>query len=177
MSIDELIFRALWNLRSPGLDRVMVDISALGSTALVTIQAFIAGVFLILVLHSRRAALHLGVATGGCAVWIEVLKWIFGRARPETIPHLVEVTGLSFPSGHAAESMALYATLVLILSPHLNPKARIAARVIATVLVALVAVSRVYLGVHYASDVAGGLLLGIVWTWAASRLVPPNPPR
>ena len=177
MSIDELIFHALWNLRSPDLDRVMVDISALGSTALVTIQAVVAGAFLILVLHSRRAALHLGVATGGCAVWIEVLKLIFGRARPETIPHLVEVTGLSFPSGHAAGSMALYATLVLVLSPHLNPKARIAARVIATLLIALVAVSRVYLGVHYASDVAGGLLLGIVWTWAASRLVPHSPPR
>lgn len=172
MNFDEFAFRAVSEIRSPALNRILIDISSLGSTPVVTIQAVIAGVFIILILHSRLLTVRLGVATGGCALWIEILKQVFRRARPETIEHLVNVRGFSFPSGHAAASAALYITLALILSPHLEKRARIAVRVIATILIALIALSRVYLGVHYASDVAGGLVLGIGWSWVTLKLLP-----
>lgn len=172
MNMDELLFQALSEIRSPALTRMAMDITALGSTTLIMVQAIVAGVFLVLVLHSRRAAVHLGIATGGCALWIELFKQLIHRARPTILPHLADVTGFSFPSGHAANSAAFYITMVLLLSPYVKRPARLALSLIAIILIALIALSRVYLGVHYASDIAGGLVLGIAWSLIAWKLPP-----
>ena len=85
-------------------------------------------------------------------------KGIVARARPTEVEHLVQVSGFSYPSGHSPATATLCLTLALIAASHLRTRATKAMLVaVAAVLVALVALSRVYFGVHYPSDVLRGL--------------------
>lgn len=118
-----------------------------------------------------RASLALAVATAGAVLLSSVDKLLVDRPRPP-VHHLEHVTSASFPSGHSTQSSAFYGTLLLIFlcSRPTRPHALLAA--IATVgLVLAIALSRVYLGVHYPSDVAGGVLLGAGWSATATSLL------
>jgi membrane-associated phospholipid phosphatase len=137
--------------------------------------------------RGRRAnAYALVLSTVGAVVISTVDKLIVGRARPP-IHHLETVTSSSFPSGHATQTSAICLTALLILLAGRPPRRLAAAAIAATViLVSGVALSRVYLGVHYPSDVAAGVLLGGAWAllvWRvtaaghASRCNEPDTPR
>ncbi len=102
------------------------------------------------------------IAAGSAALpWL--VKLIVARPRP-TFEHLQQLSSLSFPSEHTTQAAAIYLTIAILLSKGLNRGLRELAIVLALLIAVVVAWSRVYLGVHYPSDVAAGLILG--WSWA-----------
>lgn len=176
--------RILLALRTPGdaanpigppwLEGVMRDITALGS---VTVLSFITiAAILYLVMDGKRgAALFAAVSIGGGTLLSFVLKIGFDRPRPALVAHLVDVHTLSFPSGHAMMSAVAYITLGALLA-RVSSKRRVKAFVVALGLLLAVAIgcSRVYLGVHWPTDVLGGWAVGCAWAmlcWQLARVL------
>jgi membrane-associated phospholipid phosphatase len=118
----------------------------------------------------RASALAVAISTVGAQVIIDLDKLLVGRHRPP-LHRLDHVTGHSFPSGHTGQTAALCTILLLEGWSRLGSRRlRIAAVAAGVLLVVCVAFSRVYLGVHYLSDVLGGAILGVSWSVVASRL-------
>ncbi len=117
----------------------------------------------------RREALAVAVSLGGGMLISDLVKLLVSRSRPP-VEHLQAVAGSSFPSGHATQASAFWFSLALA-APSVPAAAR-STRVVwvlATAIVAAVALSRVYLGVHYPSDVIAGIALGTGWAVYAAR--------
>ena len=162
-TVDRAVLEWLSHGRAPGLTRVMVDLTALGSGALVVLFTALTFVFL-LVLGDLKGSFHLFVASAGAWLWTFVTKDLFERSRPTEVEHLVDASGFSYPSGHSLAAAALYLTMAIIAGSHLKQAASKATLVAgAAFMVATGSVSRVYLGVHYPSDVVGGVALGTAW--------------
>lgn len=165
--------RVLQFFRTPGdlsnpigpawVERTAVDITALGGYPVLSLVTAIAVGYLLLV-HRRGAALLVLVSIGGGMVLSQGLKALFERARPDLVPHLVDVHTLSFPSGHSTLSAVTYLTLAALIAA-VHPHRRVKAYVIgwAVVLALLIGCSRVYLGVHWPTDVLAGWSIGAAW--------------
>ena len=108
----------------------------------------------------RHAALRLVVATAGAMVLNHVLKVAFARERPMLFEVIVRPESYSFPSGHTAVSTAVYGALATSWAEH-RPRHRVATYLLAALGVGLIALSRVYLGVHWPTDILGGALVGL----------------
>jgi undecaprenyl-diphosphatase len=176
---DERLLAAFRNPDNPErpigprwLPGTAMDITALGSAAVLGLAVAAVAGFLLLQ-GSWRSALFVVVASSGGWLLNSVLKEVFGRARPEVVPHLREVMTLSFPSGHAMTSAAVYLTLgALLMRIAKRPLTKFYCMSAAMLVTALVGASRVYLGVHYPTDVLAGWLLGLSWAlfcWLAER--------
>ena len=150
------------------------DVTALGGTAVLGLFVAIVAGYLVLSGRIRLAALTVGWIVLGF-VSIQLLKIGFARPRPELVPHQQEVYTASFPSGHAMAAALTFVTLAALLA-RTQRRRRVQAWLLGTALLltVLVGVSRVYLGVHYPTDVLGGWAVGSAWAvlaWlAASRL-------
>jgi undecaprenyl-diphosphatase len=147
------------------VDGAALDITALGSLPVLTLLTVAATGYLWLA--RRRAEALLGVAVaGGAGALSALLKHWIGRPRPTIVQH-GQVFSSSFPSGHAMTSMAIYIAIGIFLA-RLAPtwSARVFATGLAIAVAVLVASSRIYLGVHYPTDVAAGALLGLAWALA-----------
>lgn len=146
-----------------GSDLLRIAVKAvtlLGEPVLLTAAALA----LALWLHrrgARRLALYVVVARVGATVLSSGLKLAVDRARPVFDEPIATALGASFPSGHALGSAAFYATCAVLLRPYTGRERLLLAAAVAVS--ALVAVSRVLLGVHYVSDVTAGLLIGLGW--------------
>jgi undecaprenyl-diphosphatase len=117
----------------------------------------------------RREALAIALGLGGATLIAACVKLLVSRPRPP-VEHLQAMTGWSFPSGHATQASAFWFSLVLALHTAGAPSAATGAVAgFALLIVLLVATSRVYLGVHYPSDVAAGVLLGTGWALYVSH--------
>jgi undecaprenyl-diphosphatase len=161
--LDSSILTAVAKMRRPWLTGVAVDVTALGSITLVALISAIA-LCILLSLKDRPAAWQLLLNSVGAGIWTGITKNIIERARPDEVTHLVQVSGFSYPSGHSLVSASLYLTIALLAARHLpTMKGRILLLGLAVGLISLVGMSRVYLGVHYPSDVASGVLLGVAW--------------
>lgn len=169
-AVDIAILKAL---RLPGDPAVPVgpswllgsmrDLTALGGVTVLTLVSLLAVTFL-LVRGRWHQALYTAVATGGGAVIGKLLKSLFARERPEIVPHLVEVHSLSFPSGHSTNSAIVYLTLaVLIARSYESRRTRGFVIGVAALLVLMIGMTRVYLGVHFPSDVLAGWTVGAAW--------------
>jgi undecaprenyl-diphosphatase len=139
------------------------DITALGSFAVLSLVALATVGFLIAGKKYAEAGMMAFAAIGG-QVLSEVLKAYFDRPRPDFVAHIVETTSASFPSGHAMMSAAIYLSIGAMLA-RIQTKRRLKTyiHVTALLLTLLVGASRVYLGVHYPTDVLGGWCLGAAW--------------
>ncbi len=137
-----------------------MDLTALGSPLLIGLFTFVLGAML-LQNGDRRGAAALAVASLSSALLTSALKGLLERPRPQIIPRLVEVSSLSYPSGHSLASSAFYVTAAVILARHFTTwKHRASVFGFAICMTVLVGASRVYLGVHYPSDVIAGMLVG-----------------
>lgn len=111
----------------------------------------------------RLSAVVLLISTAGGVVLTTVLKAVFRRARPELLDSGYTASFYSFPSGHATIAVGFYGALTLMLAYHLRGTARWAVAVFGTALVFLIGLSRLYLGVHYPTDVLAGFLAAPLW--------------
>jgi undecaprenyl-diphosphatase len=170
LAFDRALLVAFRNARDPldalgpyWLERVFQDLTSLGSfTGLSIIVAIVFG-FLWLD-AKRHAALLVLLSAASGALLSTLLKAAFERPRPDLIPHLTEVSSASFPSGHAMLSATIYLMLgVLIARVQTMPGLRIYPILVAIALTVMIGVSRVYLGVHWPSDVVAGWIVGAVW--------------
>ena len=158
---DESVRTAVHHFASPLLTRAMVFISALGSQVLVAVVVVAFVVFMRL--KWRRAAVWLLLTMVGGLLLEVTLKFAFHRARPTpffgAIPHTY-----SFPSGHSLMSFCIYGVLAGLLSHRVRSAAlRALVWIVAAVLMVAIGLSRIYLGVHYPSDVVAGYLAAVVW--------------
>lgn len=140
----------------------MVDFTALGGTAVLTLLTLFISGFL-LVSGKKVGAILVPISVAGAAIVMSTLKDLFARTRPDIVPHLVDITSESFPSGHAMVATAAYLTLGVIMAE--ASKRRIGAYVMisAVLVILLIGFSRVYLGVHYPTDVLAGWCAGAAW--------------
>jgi undecaprenyl-diphosphatase len=156
-------------LGPPVVESVVRDLTALGSETVLTLVVALVVGFLFLRRRKRAAWLILAATLSGMVVG-SVLKNVFHRSRPQIVPHLTEVTSLSFPSGHSMMSSVVYLTLGALLAQTMaRRREKIYIVTAAVSLTVLVGLSRVYLGVHYPSDVAAGWAAGVAWAllfWA-----------
>jgi len=154
------------------LEGSLLDLTAIGGpTVLGLVVASVAG---FLVLQTRyRTALTVVLTSAGGDLLDTVMKHGFDRPRPTIVPHLRVVYSTSFPSGHAMESAIVYLTLGAILMRAAQSRmTKLYIMGIAVLLTILVGVSRVYLGVHYPTDVIGGWIVGFMWAsicWIAAQ--------
>jgi undecaprenyl-diphosphatase len=141
------------------------DLTRLGSSS---VLVFVVASVVVYLLLKRRFALmvFLLVSTGGGVLACTMLKGVFGRTRPGVVPHLVTVHSASFPSGHSLLSAVVYLTLAAILS-RITPDrtTKIYFVILATFLTVLIGLSRIYLGVHYPTDVLAGWVVGVLWAF------------
>ncbi|MBV9774152.1 MAG: phosphatase PAP2 family protein [Gemmatimonadetes bacterium] len=161
---DEAILRWVHAHGTPWLDLAALEVTSLGATLEVGVTALIATAFLWVTRH-RYSVLLLWTAILGTAVLNLILKAAFNRPRPHVFPWLVPHVGQSsFPSGHAMTSTVTYLTIAFLIG-RLEPSAalRRATIGVAVLVVFLVGLSRVYLGVHYPSDVLAGWIAGVAW--------------
>ena len=147
--------------RTEGLTTIARLLSTIGSQ---TILAPVAGVAAVLLVAWRRlvSAALVAAAWGGAILLYNLVKHFVHRPRPPAGIWLVKVTSTSFPSGHATQSLATFMALAIVAAT-LAGGARGAAKGLALVLAAGVGWSRVYLGVHWTTDVVAGWLIGAAW--------------
>jgi undecaprenyl-diphosphatase len=103
----------------------------------------------------------------GANIFFSSLKLVFHRARPD-LHRLIEIGGYSFPSGHATNAFALYGILTFLLWRHISPQSgRILLIFISALMILMIGISRIYLGVHYPSDVIAGYFISGFWLMMA----------
>lgn len=160
---DQIVINLLASLQGPQMTAFMKGVTQLGSSYVLIFVALIAMYFLLRRRRQYVEGLFILVAlVGGWGLDV-LLKGLFQRVRPD-INRLVEVSGYSFPSGHAMVSIAFYGMLAYMF--FLNSKTifyKIVIPIILIFLILLIGVSRIYLGVHYPSDVIAGFAGGGLW--------------
>ncbi len=164
IAVDVWAEQLVGHLRWAPLTEVMRIVTFFGNTG--TLAVFTGAVVTVLALRRSNRRLYMILATmGGGALLNLILKTHFQRPRPVELPALVHASGYSFPSGHSMGSMLFYGSLayVVYFSFDHRRSLRIAAVAACLALVALVGGSRVYLGVHYLSDVLAGFAAGLCW--------------
>jgi undecaprenyl-diphosphatase len=162
-AFDDAVLRWLGAHRSTAMDNVMIEITALGTGTVVMMIVAVAGLFLVLTRHRYSAGLLL-VSTLGGLVLNMILKLGFNRPRPAILVPEVQAVSSSFPSGHAMSAAIVYAT-VAYLAARLQKRVwpRVMVMSAALILILLICISRLYLGVHYPSDVVAGVSIGLAW--------------
>ncbi len=149
-----------------------IDISALGGFTFIWLFTLATAGFFALTRRWRTMAIFLGAIVGASVLDV-VLKLSFHRARPQIVPHLTQVDTGSFPSGHAMISAATYLTVgALLVSSQSSRGARLYVLGLSVAITLLIGLSRLYLGVHWPSDVVAGWSAGAAWAllfWIVAR--------
>lgn len=153
------------------LPPLAIDVTALGSPPVLTIVVLTAAGALLVAGHRRSAAVAVAACASGGFV-VTLVKRAIERPRPTLVPHLVQVAHSSFPSGHSTDSAVVYLTLATIAAGMARGVAmRRYLVAVAVLLAGAIGCSRVYLGVHWPSDVMAGWSFGTLWAigwWRAT---------
>ena len=160
LPLDLAVQKAFFSLRGPLLNPLVIAVTHLSDT--VTILAFCA--ILLILPNRKKYGLPVSLASLGGLAFYKPMKHIFLRARPDAALHLVKQGGFSFPSGHSVTSVIFYGLSIYLLNKHCkNDKLRRILTVICGFLALTIGPSRIYVGVHWPTDVfAGGCIGGAV---------------
>jgi len=162
-AFDDSVMRWMGAHQTKLATSMMLEITSLGTGTVVVMIVFISAMFLWLNKH-KHSALLLIVATFGGGLLNNLLKMGFNRPRPQIFKWDTYADMSSFPSGHSMSAVIVYGT-VAYLAARLQQRAasRWLTMSFATFIIIAICVSRVYLGVHYPSDIAAGLIIGLAW--------------
>jgi undecaprenyl-diphosphatase len=161
-AIDRAILLTVRQFHAPWLDRLMVGITHLGDFSVLTF-ACITCMGVLLYRKRRSKAVTLAIAAVGAGFLNFILKAGFGRDRPELWARTVEAGFSSFPSGHAMTSLVIYGAIAYLLVRSVKGWRRWLVVVLAALLIGAIGFSRLYLGVHWPTDVMAGYTAGLVW--------------
>ncbi len=176
MTLHAVVAADVWfeylmlSVRTPSLTRAFEGVTFFGNSFV--IMAFALAVGLGLLLSPRLRAFLAGfvVALAGAGISGLALKYLVQRARPDGLLPAIAETGYSFPSAHAVGSMVFYGFIAFMLC-RLYPRYAKVVVAAATLVVLIIGFSRLYLGVHFPSDVVAGYLLGGAWLLVGMRVV------
>jgi undecaprenyl-diphosphatase len=171
--LHETEIRWMKDLRSPDdlarpigpawLENVSREVTVLGGGVVLTLITLVVAGYL-LIERGYASTLLLFVAVGGGMLLTNVLKGYFDRDRPTVVPHLADSLFKSYPSGHSMMSSVVYLTLAVLLARAMERRrVKVYCVIVALLLSLLVGASRIYLGVHYPTDVIGGWAAGTAW--------------
>lgn len=161
--MDEQVLQWLAGLRHPELDVAVLEITTIGSGIPLILMVIVAIVFLWATKHHWSAGFLLLASLGGTTL-NKLLKWYFDRERPSVVEWLHFTDSPSFPSGHAMSSFIVYGSLAYLvarIAP--TPGLKRFTWAFAFLMIIAVGFSRMYLGVHYPSDVLGGFIAAFAW--------------
>lgn len=159
-ALDTIVAHFFLNLRTPLLTQAFEFITMLGAPITATFITLIAA--LIIYKKHRTYLIPLLTTSISAGLTIYITKILLHRQRP--LDALVTEKSFSFPSGHSLISMALYGLLIYIICLNFEKKSqKITIISIGTIIILLIGISRLYLGVHYFSDVLGGYIIGSIW--------------
>lgn len=175
--IDQWLLTYVARHRSPIINSVAIDLTAMGSSVVLVIIAGTCALFCAL-RKDIRAVVQLTTATAGAGILTLLLKSYFERSRPEAIFRVVDVQGFSYPSGHSLAAAAIYLSIAIVLcKAPVVTNAKFLLYALFLSLIFLIGMTRIYLGVHYFSDVTAGIVIGFAWAalveivgeWLAER--------
>lgn len=163
--IDLAIFEKIRPSVSPAMNRAMLFITFLGKHGFLIPANLLLIFYFVAIRHQNWFSIRIVTIALSSLVLMLLLKFLFQRKRPLS-PLLKAAKGLSFPSGHAIMAVTFYGLLVYILLYTVNSTwLKYLLTIIFVLLIVLIGYSRVYLRVHYASDVLAGFIVGILWLW------------
>lgn len=175
-AFDSAILRAIraaTDRPGAGLQRlrfVMQDFTALGDSTTLTIVVLLVAGALLIVRKAAMAGFLIGASVTGTLA-VELLKSAFDRPRPNVVAHWATFSNTSFPSGHAADSAIVYLTLAALIARSVETRGlRIYVVLAAMALTLMIGLSRLYLGVHWPTDVLAGWILGAGWAFFAATI-------
>jgi membrane-associated phospholipid phosphatase len=170
---DEPVLRGVHSIANPQLDRWVVLLTRVGYMY-GTVPAAVLLVAWLVYRRRRRDAVFAALGVGGAAALMTILKSIFQRVRPALWVPIAPESSYSFPSGHATLNSALATTVVLLLW---RTRWRWPALVAGVLWVAAICLTRVYLGVHFPSDVTAGVAGAFAWVLGLRQILPGEPDR
>lgn len=160
---DSTVINFIQGLESPAITSFMKIITFLGSSVFIILLSISILYFLYKVLNHRSELILFVAALIGSNILCVLLKLFFHRARPD-LHRLIEISGYSFPSGHATNAMTVYGILTFILWRNIRTKSGRSLLIITSlIMILLIGISRIYLGVHFPSDVIAGYFTGGFW--------------
>ncbi|MGG3448598.1 phosphatase PAP2 family protein [Domibacillus aminovorans] len=163
IQFDQTVISFIQGLESSMLTAIMKFFTFIGSTYSIVVLSLLVLFFLYNVFKHRSELILFIAVVLGSNILFKSLKWFFHRARPD-FHRLIEVGGYSFPSGHATNAITLYGILAFLLWRHIPVGwGRTLLIVISTMMMMMIGTSRIYLGVHYPTDIISGYLVGGFW--------------
>ncbi len=164
---DKLVYSWISNIISEPMTRFFKLITLLCNTSFMVCLLIV----ILIILKNKKKALVIILNTLFCSLLNQFTKMIFVRPRPTGI-NIIEENGYSFPSGHSMVSLAFYGLLIyLVVNSNLNKNKKILLSSLLSILILLIGISRIYLGVHYASDVLGGFSLAMAYLIVSINLL------
>ncbi len=160
---DVAILQWIHAHQTPGLTKLMIELTPLGTGGVVIVVVGVAAMFLWHTEHKHSARLLLASTVGGILL-NNALKLFFNRERPSVFEWGTSAASSSFPSGHAMSATVVYGTVAyLVARLQRRHVSRVLTMLGAAVLILGICFTRLYLGVHYPSDVVGGIVVGLAW--------------
>ncbi|WP_102272941.1 phosphatase PAP2 family protein [Cytobacillus massiliigabonensis] len=160
---DSVVISFVQGMENPSLTVAMKIFTFIGDTKSVIVLAILVIIFLYVVLKHRIELILFITAIIGSALLNQLLKYTFQRARPE-LHRLIEIESYSFPSGHAMNAFTVYTVISFLLWRHIPSRAgRTVLIIISALMIFTIGISRIYLGVHYPSDIVAGYFASGCW--------------
>ncbi|WMX54669.1 phosphatase PAP2 family protein [Peribacillus sp. R9-11] len=163
LNFDRAVISFVQGLESPFLTTIMKVFTFIGSSSSIIILSLLVLFYLYKVLKHRLELVLFSAVVVGSTLLNLILKLFFQRARPD-LHRLIEIGGYSFPSGHAMNAFTLYGILTFLLWRHISTMwGRTLLILFSVMMILTIGISRIYLGVHYPSDIIGGYLASGCW--------------